>query len=233
MAIIDRNISAQGLSRRSLNVLDNLGLGFPKSSNTSAVMTTQTFSSTFNSTVAIGTQPDFARNLVYQISLTNGSASSAMISGGSIVVSGYDLQGSGIAETIALTALASLTGNSAGAVAFASLTSISFSNVSLHTSASSASNSVSFSIGVGNIIGLPLSVPTYATATLPNGAPALIPYAYLGTALQNGSYTVQTGNVGTAGISFSNALGSASALQVVIKYNAATSGGLQPSGILN
>jgi hypothetical protein len=200
-------------------------MGFPKSSATNNVMTTQTFSSTFNSTVAVGTQPDVARNLVYQMSLTNGSASSAMISGGTLFISGFDMQGSGITETVALTALASMSGASAGAACFASITSISFSNVSLATASSSASASVSLSIGVGNIIGLPLSIPTFATATLPNGAPALIPYAWLGTALQNGSYTVQTGNVGTAGISFSNALGSASALAALIKYNAVSSGG--------
>ena len=227
MAIIDRHIAPLGLSRRSLNVIDFFAVGLHKASTITAVRTTQTFSSTFNSTLSVAGNIDFPRNLVYQLSLTNGTASSNMISGGTVQVSGFDIQGSAIFETIALTALASASVPVAGAAIFGSILSngISLSNVSLATASSSASNSVSFSIGVGNIVGLPFSIGSAYTATLPNGAPALMPYAWLGTAIQNGSYTVQVGDVGTAGVSFSNALASGSQINLALKFNGVSSGG--------
>lgn len=201
MAIIDRHIDPVGLSPSVLNVLQATPIGPVKVQTGDAVYTKQTFASTINATVAVGTQPDFARNLVYQMSLTNGSASSDMISGGTFIVSGYDLRGSALTESVAATALASLSVASTGRAIFASLASdgISMSGFSLHTSASSASNSVSFSIGVGNIVGL--ANPIRSTNA--------VPYLYKGTSVVT-NYTVITGPVGSCGISLGAAAASGS-----------------------
>lgn len=202
MALVDRHLK---LSR-----LDRSILGSIKASAANAVYTKQTFASTINATVATGTMPDVARNLIYNLVLTNSTASSAMISGGTVLVFGKDIRDRPVSESINLASngLASVQ-SSTGSVLFQRVETISFSNFSLATASSSASNSVSFSIGVHQIIALPISIKRTDA----------VPHAWIGTTPQlssvgisdstgssTHSYTVRTGAAGTAGISFSNGL---------------------------
>lgn len=214
MAIYNRAVTAglglsnqrPGLRPEVINWNAPLVLGSYKAAATNVVFTKQTFASTINATSAPGTAVDFPRNLQYQMSLTNGTASSAMISGGTFVALGLLDNGSTVSESVAATRLASASTAIQGTVCFASVATISFSNVSLATASSSASNSVSFSVGVGNKVGIPWAVKQSNA----------FPFAWIGTSYQpttshtgsssSNAYTVVTGSIGTAGISFSNAL---------------------------
>lgn len=202
MALADRHLR---LSR-----LDRQFLGSAAVSAANVIYTKQTFASTINATVATGTMPNVARNLIYNLVLTNSTASSAMISGGTVLVFGKDVRDQPVSESVnmASNALASLQ-SSVGSVLFGRVETISFSNFSLATASSSASNSVSFSIGVHQILALPFSVKRTDA----------IPHVWIGTTPQlssvgigastgssTHSYTVRTGPAGVAGISFSNAL---------------------------
>lgn len=193
------------------NELNNVFLGFPKASAIAAVLTKQTFISTINATSAVGTDIDFPRNLAYQLVLTNGTASSAMISGGTFYAIGTDIRGSATSESILAAQLASSSVPQQGSIMWASVGTISFSNISLHTSASSASNSVSFSVGVGNVIGLPQAIrSTNAFVNLFLGTSKMLTQSSASST--NNQYTVVTGPFGVAGVSISSTLGSGTAL---------------------
>jgi hypothetical protein len=224
MAIVDREIATnppyQGLGPPVLNLLDVFVVSAKVSSN-AAVFTSQTMASTINVSTAAGTQPDYARNLAYQLSLTNGTASSAMISGGTVAVYGLNIAGQTVSESKAFTALATASVPVTGSVAFMSINSISLINFSLATASSTASNSVSFSVGVGNMLGLPQPVRS-STA---------VPYVFIGTSIQttvsatsatsNNLFTVVTGlnltsggRYGFGGVNISNALASNTPVQI-------------------
>lgn len=216
MAIFNRAVSAgvqqgqYGLRPEVINWNAPLVLGSYKVSNSNNVYTTQTVftAASVNSTLAPATNIDFPRNLVYQLSLTNGTASSAMISGGTFVVLGRLDNGSTASESVAFTRLAAASVGIQGTTCFARVDTLSYSNVSLATASSSASNSVSFYIGVGNKVGIPWSVK--------QTNPSPFPWAWIGTSIQlttshtdstsSNAYTVITGPIGSAGLSMSNAL---------------------------
>lgn len=161
---------------------------------------------TVNSTVAPGTQPDYARNLV--VRLTPNTGSSDYWSGGTINVIGSDFLGRSLSESWAITALRTLTAGSAGSYAFASVGTVSFRSVSAATASSSDSAAFSLHIGAGQVLGLPASVRSSNA----------VQWGYIGTAKQstisatastsNNQWTLQTGDVGRAGISMSSAYAS-------------------------
>lgn len=206
MAIVDRHIAEPGLGPTVLNLCLPMVLGSHKVGASNAVVTTAPGTSSLNATKAVGTNIDFPRNLSYQMSITNGSASSAMVSQGTLVMNGFDAQGNALSESVGIKALAGAgTAGIIGTAIFGSLASngVSFSQYQLHTGSSSASDSVSVYVGVGNIVGLPMAIRSTNA----------VPYAWIGTTPQPASYTVKTGPVGTAGISFSNALASNTPVQ--------------------
>lgn len=208
MAIVDRAVDPAGLGPSVINIAVQEVLGSHKASGTNNVLTTNSLATTFNNTIAVGTNIDFPRNLTYHISITGGSASSTGISAGTLIINGLDIRGNAISETVGLQALAGNgTNGSGGAAIFASINSngISFSNFSLATAWSGNSNSVTIAMGVGNIVGLANSVRSTNH----------VPFAWIGTAIQPGSFTVVPGPVGSAGISFSNALASNTPVQAV------------------
>lgn len=206
--IVDRHIDPAGLGPTAHNIILQEVVGSYKAANTNNVLTTNSLATAFNNTIAVGTNIDFPRNLTYVMSISGGSASSAGISGGTIVIQGLDIRNSAISETIGMQALASLgTAGSAGAAIFASINTngISFSSYLLHTSYSLTSNSVTIGIGVGNLVGLPNAVRSSNA----------VPQAWIGTLNQVGSYTVVPGPIGSAGVSFSNALATNTPVAVI------------------
>jgi hypothetical protein len=221
MAIQDRHVDqtnptvageqSGGLHPSVLNVMNAAALGFYKASAIAGVFTKQTLSSTMNASSAVGTDVDFPRNAAYQFVLTNGTASSAMISGGTFLLLGTDIRGSATTETINMAQLASSSLPQQGTVIWGSVGTVSFSNFSLHTSASTASNSVSFSVGVGNVVGMPQAVrSTNAVVNLFWGTSKMLTQS--GASSTNNQYTVVTGPFGAAGISISTTLTTASLL---------------------
>lgn len=217
MSVVDRHLK---LSR-----LDRVYLGPVAVSAANVVYTKQTFASTINATVATGTMPGIARNLVYNLVLTNSTGSSAMISGGTVLVFGKDVRDRPVSESVNLAsnALASLQ-SSVGSVLFQRVETISFSNFSLATASSSASNSVSFSIGVHQIVALPVSIKqTDAVPHVWIGTTPQLSSVGIGasTASSTHSYTVRTGAAGVAGISFSNALATNTPVMVDVFHSRA------------
>jgi hypothetical protein len=201
-AVTSGAISDGAVQPYHLNVVVAQHLGQPAASATDAVYSQDSAwsASSINSSVAVGTQLDFPRNLQYLLTPNTGSA--GLYSGGTIVVVGSDVLGNSISESVAVTDLNSGSDPIVGTVVFAKASTVSFSNVTIHTDSSSASNDMSVHVGDGNILGLGNSVL---------GTDA-VPFAWIGTARQDGSFTVQTGGVGTAGIAFENALNAASAV---------------------
>ena len=199
-AVLSQHLGAGAVLPQHAAYLEAVFLGPIKASASNVVFTKDSCwsASSINSSAAPGTAVDFPRNLVYR--LTPNTASSSLYSGGSIVAVGSDIAGNAITETVAVTALNTVSAGIVGTKCFGSVGTVSFSNVTIHTASSSASTAFSINIGVGNIVGLANSVQSTNA----------VPYAWIGTGIQNGSYTVQTGAVPTAGISFSNALGSGS-----------------------
>jgi hypothetical protein len=199
MAVADRHLA---LSR-----LDPVFLGSAKAAATGAVKTTNSIATTFNNTIAIGTNVDVPRFLSYLIS----AGGATQVSAGTLVVYGSDIRGSAQTETIAMSLLnASQSDGIRGSKAFAQLaTNFSISNFSLATAASSASNSVTIAIGLANILGFPNAV-RYSNA---------VPYASIGTLNQAASFTVIPGNVPFAGISFSNALATNTPAQALVFHS--------------
>jgi hypothetical protein len=212
MAIVPRHIDPEGLKAENLDVCLPVFVGPIKASAIAAVYTKQSFASAGTSgSFAPGTNVDFARNLIYQISVTGGTASNPF-SAGTLIVRGSDIRGSAISETVNIPALGSSSGISQGIVKFASLASdgLSFSGVAQYTSLTSNSNSVSFSVGVGNVVGLPNPV----------GSVNPIKYAYEGTSAFT-NFTAVSGPVGTAGVSVTPTLGSGSNLMFIVQLNGA------------
>ena len=204
MAIVDRHIDPVGLSPEVLNYADKWVWSAAVSSSGVVYQASSAFSAaSVNSTVGPGTAIDVARNLHYQLSVVGGSASSAIISGGTIVVSGSNILGDSVSESVAISAAVSGSVGVAGTAIFGSVGTISFRSVSLATASSSNSSCVTFAVGRGNIIGLPQAVRSTNA----------VPYAWIGTTPQRGtdgsaSYTVQgqSSGINYAGVSFSNAL---------------------------
>lgn len=208
--IVARHIDVSGLKAANLDVCINQVIGPIKASAIGAVYTKQSFASAGTSgSFAVGTGVDFCRNLIYQISVTGGTASNPFTAG-TLYVSGFDARGSAISESVNFSALGASSGISQGIVKFASLATdgLSFAGVAQHTASTSNSNSVSFSIGVGNVVGLPN----------PFGVNGGVKYAYEGTSAFT-NYTVVTGLVGTAGVSVTPTLGSGSNLMFVVQLN--------------
>jgi hypothetical protein len=153
MAIVDRHIetnAAGGLAPYVLNVPAQW-VGFPKASASNAVVTkTQ---QTAGSSVAAGTQPDYARNLVVCITP---SASSAGVTGGGVSIYGKDVFGSTRSETFNSLAASSAAGQT-GSVNFASIDTISM-QLQFLTATSSAASAFAVVVGVGQKLGLPISI---------------------------------------------------------------------------
>lgn len=210
MAIVPRHIDAEGLKVENLDVCLPILIGPIAASAAGNVFTTQTFASAVNTTFDAATQPDFARNLLYRISVTGGTASNPFVSG-TIIVKGFDARGASISETVPVSALGASSVASQGVVKFASLSgtaAISISGMLMHTASSSNSNSVTLSIGQGNVVGLPNPV----------GSVNPIKYAYEGTSKFT-NYTFVSGPVGTAGVSVTPTLGSGSNLLFIVQLN--------------
>lgn len=214
MAVAAQHIDPDGLKVGNLDVVVNHVVGPIKASATGAVFTTQTFASAVNTTYAVGTNVDFPRNALYLISVTGGTASNPFTAG-TLSVIGSDARGRGITETVNVSALG-LAGSSVGSVKFATLASdgISFNGVVMHTASSSNSNSVTFGMGLGNVIGLPNPV----------GGVNPVVFAYEGTSKFT-NFTAQSGPVGYAGVSIGPTLGSGSNLMLVLRLNAGTATG--------
>lgn len=210
MAVVPRHIDTQGLKAENLDVCVPFFIGPIKASATGAVFTTQTFASNVNTTFAPGTNVDFARNALYLISVTGGTASNPFTAG-TLRLIGSDIRGSAISETVNISALGAA-GSSVGEVKFASIasTGISISGMVMHTASSSNSNSVTFAVGLGNIVGLPNPV----------GSVNPIKYAYEGTSAFT-NHTFKSGPVGTAGVSVGPTLGSGSNLMFIVQLNGA------------
>ena len=228
MGVVDRQVGVpaqnSGLSPQVLNVGDMYVFGFPLASATNNVLTTNSLATSFNNTLGVGTQVDIARMLHYRMSITGGSASSAGISGGTIVINGSDIFGIACSETIPLSGASGLAANSTavtGSVAFGSIASngISVSGFLLHTSYSANSNSITVAIGMANVLGVPgdvrggnLTQNLTGTATVAfSGTSTPFPYMWNGTSRFT-NYTVNSGNVPFAGINVGPTLGSGTML---------------------
>ena len=214
--INDSQIQPPGLSPAALDVLMPFDLGFPIASASAAVYTAQgsnllTATAIGSTTAAPGTNLDVPRNMYYEINISGDAT--GMVASGTLSIAGSDIRGSAITETVALTAIAAAGSASfvRGTKNFGSLaaSAITVSGYELATGSSTRSNSISLYLGHGNIIGLPQEVQSTNA----------IPYAWIGTAPQPGSYTLQTGAVPTAGVSMSNALDSGSRLRVLMFLN--------------
>ena len=209
MAIIDRHIQTvdgyYGLSPSVLNV-PGFFAGFVKASASAAVVTkTQ---QTAGSSVAAGTQPDYARNLNVVITPT---ASSAGVTGGGVTVYGKDVFGSTRSETFNSLAASAAAGQS-GSVNFLSIDTVSM-KLSFLAATSSAASAFAVVVGVGPQVGLPVQMRDTS------GVFAV----HLGTAAQrtssgasssNNLYTVTPGDYWNGGVKLSNALNSGSLLQI-------------------
>ena len=154
MAIIDRHIQTAdgyyGLSPFALNVPAQW-VGLPKASVSAAVVTkTQ---ATAGSSVAAGTQPDYARNLNVVITPT---ASSAGVTGGGVTIYGKDVFGSTRSETFNSLAISASAGQN-GSVNFASVDTVSM-QLQFLAATSSAASAFAVVVGVGQKIGLPVSI---------------------------------------------------------------------------
>src|SRR5688572_21158472 len=84
-----------------LTRLDRSILGSAKVSASGAVFTKQSFH-TLNNTFATGTMPDVARNLIYNLTITHGTASSASVIQGTLNVLGYNARNEPTSESVNL-----------------------------------------------------------------------------------------------------------------------------------
>jgi hypothetical protein len=212
-----------GLDNRVLNVLDMVGPIPYKASSLGGIFTKAGFASTINSSSAVGTQGiDFPRNLVYQMSLTGGTASSGIISAGTFLAFGSLVNGNGVTEAIAFSRLAAASVPIQGTVVFQQPVGFSFSNLLLATASSTGSNSMSLTVGFGGKLGIP-------THNINQTNPPPVPYAWMGTSLLTTTshtvsstanvFTVIPGPMGYGGISFSAALSSNSAIILANQMN--------------
>ena len=209
--IQDDNLKPPGLGPAAHNVMLPFYLGYPAVSHSSTIYSSNSglFSATSiaSTTFAAGSQPVFARNLVYQLSISGDDT--AMVSAGSLTVKGWDMQSRTLSESVALTRVAAATTDMIqGSACFQSISSSGFtvSGYLLATASSTRSRSISLYVGAGNKLGLPNSVQS-------TGA---VKQVWLGSANQTGSFTVASGDVGVAGISLSNALSAGSAGNVLV-----------------
>lgn len=187
-------------------------LGSHRASGSANVYTAQgsnllTATAIGSTTAAAGTNIDFPRNLAYEINIS--ADATGMVASGTLSVAGWDMASVAITETVALTDVASVGSASyvRGTKVFARLSAsaLTVSGYELAAGSSTRSNSISLYVGEGNIIGIHQSIRSTNA----------IPWAWIGTAIQVGSFTVQTGDVGTAGISMSNAVASGTPVRVL------------------
>ncbi len=208
MSVHDRHIRTNppfnGLSPEVLN-MPMQWVGAVKASLSGAIVTkTQ---QTAGSSVAAGTQPDYARNLNVVITPT---ASSVGVTGGGVSIWGRDVFGNTRSETYNSLAISSAAGQD-GVINFASIDTISMS-LSFLAATSTAASAFAVHVGVGQKIGLPINIRST------NAVYAL----YLGTSKQRISYgasstnnlfTVVTGDYYVNGISQSDVYASATPLR--------------------
>jgi hypothetical protein len=154
---MDRNIDPAGITGRRLAVVMAACLGSPTVAFTATanadVFTSQAHASF---TAGAGTQPTAPRNLRYEGSFSSTVAFAS--AAGTISVSGYNHQGIGILETIAVSALASASANGIqGSKIFASIVSngITRGGITLSNTTHAQSNNVSWYIGGGPWLGVP------------------------------------------------------------------------------
>jgi hypothetical protein len=198
-------------------------VGFPVASATNNVYTTANhFTSTQTAgtsySMAPGTNLDYARNV--QVMFVPNTASAGLYSKGTLLLYGVGYYGATISESKAISDIASVSTPWQGSVNFQNLKTISISGLQFHSASSSARSDVTFRVGMGAKIGLPVYFQSSDGAVM---------HAYIGTAYQstvtatastsNNQYTVVTGPYSVGGVSFSNALGSGSALQIHYKMN--------------
>jgi hypothetical protein len=194
-----------GLGPLALN-LPSQWVGYPKASASGAVVTkTQ---QTAGSSVAPGTQPDYARNLNVVITPT---ASSAGVTGGGVSVYGKDIFGQTRSETFNSLAASAAAGQN-GSVNFASIDSISMS-LSFLSATSSAASAFAVVVGVGQKLGLPVElISTDAVYDVHLGTAAQRTSA--GASSTDNQYTAVTGPYWNGGISLSSAYASGTLLQL-------------------
>jgi hypothetical protein len=220
--IVNRHIGTSephnGLSPWVLNTPQQYEV-LPKASVSNAVYTTANhFTSTVNSmaySMAAGTQPDYPRNVVVNLKPNTGSVS--LYSAGTIYVYGRDVFGSTRSESFAATGAAGSASDAVkGSVNFLRIDTISVNGLKFAAASSSARSDVSFYVGLGNKIGLP--VPLISA----NG----VYQVYLGTSVMDTSsgtkstlnqYTAITGDYYVGGVSISTTLGSGTELRVEYK----------------
>lgn len=222
MAIGNRHVLTQspfnGLTPNVVNIPAQWG-GYPKASASNVVYTTANhFTSTVNSmnySVAAGTQPDYARNLCVKFVPNTGSA--GLYSAGTVKIYGKDVFGSTRSESFAITGAAgSASAPTYGSVNFANIDSISVHGLVFHTASSSARSDVSFYVGVGQKVGLPVNLKsTNAVYQVVQGTSRMSTYS--GATSTNNQYTVVTGNYHVNGVSLSAVHNSASNLRIDYK----------------
>lgn len=197
-----------GLGALALN-LPQQWIGYPKISASGAIVTkTQ---QTAGSSVAAGTQPDYARNVNVVITPT---ASSAAVTGGGISVYGKDLFGKTRSESFGSLAI-SAAGGLNGSVNFASIDTVSML-LSFISASSSAASAFAAVVGVGPKLGLPVElISTDAVHAVHLGT---APYqTYSGATSTDNQWSVSSGPYHYNGVMLSG--GFSSALLAQIDYN--------------
>jgi len=221
MAIVNRHIDTtppyNGLAPGVLNV-PGQWVGFPKASASNAVYTTANHFTATNNTnnvsIAAGTQPDYARNVVAKF--VPNTASAGLYSAGTLVIYGKDLYGSTRSESFAITAMGTASAPNTGSVNFLNVDTISVAGLQFHTASSSARSAVSFYVGVGQKVGLPISLmSTNAVFQVVQGTSNMSTYS--GATSTNNQYTAFTGDYYNGGLAISAVHNSASALAIGYK----------------
>lgn len=210
MSIVDRhiltNVPNPGLSPYVLNV-PAFWAGFPKASASGAIVTkTQ---QTAGSSVAAGTQPDYARNLNVVITPT---ASSVGVTGGGVTAYGRDVFGSTRSETFNSLAISHAAGQN-GSVNFASIDSVSM-QLQYLSATSSAASAFAVVVGVGQKLGLPISIrETDAIYGIHQGTSRNSWWAATSVS-SNNEWTAVKGDYWNGGVSMSNVYASGSLHQI-------------------
>lgn len=212
MSIVNRHVLTSpphnGLSPNVINIPAQW-VGYPKASASGAVVTkTQ---QTAGSSVAVGTQVDYPRNLNVVITPT---ASSAGVTGGGITVWGLDLFGSTRSETFNSLAATVAAGQN-GSINFRQVDTVSM-KLSFLAATSSAASAFAVVVGIGQKIGLPVSLAsTDAVFEVIQGTSRMSTYS--GATSSNNQWTVVTGDYHVNGVSQSAALNSGSHMQIGYK----------------